>query len=77
MEIKRFSITAVIDDGEEANEFINQRIFDQSLHDQDEHVPETKTICNDGICARTTATDKNYKKKFCEAHPEIKTIYNA
>ena len=74
METKGLSFTAVIDNGEEANEFTNQRMLDQSLHDQDEHVPETKTICNDGICARTTATDENYKQIFHEAHPKIKTI---
>ena len=77
MERKGPSFTAVIDYGEKANEFTNKRMLNQSLHEQDEHVPETKTICDDGICARTTATDENYKQIFHEAYPNIKTIDNA
>ena len=66
---KRVTFTEVIDDGEEANEFTNQRMFDQSLHDHDEHISQTKTICNDEIRARTTATDENHKKIIHDTHP--------
>ena len=77
METKGFSFTAVIDYGEEANEFTNQRMFDQSLHDQNEHFFETKTIFNYGIRSRTTATDENYKQIFHKVHPKIKIIDHA